>query len=207
MRTSIGDRLVRQTGHDVAWWNERIAAERGIDDEQSLRRWLTENGVTGYQQMLLVMERFGYPDYLLASSEELLDGQYRDRPQLRPILDAVVAVAGTIGPIDVQARKTYTTLLTPRRTFAAVKPTTRTRVDLALRLDGVEPAGRLLEAAPPRGAGSTCGSSWRRSTTSTMRWSRYSAAPTTPTSEPLGAELRHVREASTIFPENTLFFV
>jgi hypothetical protein len=89
------------------------------------------------------MERFGYPDYLLASAEDLLAGQYGDRPQLRAILDAVVAVAQTFGGIDVQARKTYTTLLTPRRTFAAVRPTTKTRVDLALRLDGVEPGGRL----------------------------------------------------------------
>jgi hypothetical protein len=84
MRTSIAQRLVRQTGHDVAWWNERIAAQGGIVDEPALRRWLTENGVTGYRQMLLVMETFGYPDYLLASADELVEGQYRDRPQLRP---------------------------------------------------------------------------------------------------------------------------
>ena len=153
MRRSIAERLVRQSGHDVAWWNARIQAEPGLDDEPSLRRWLTEMGVTGYQQMLLVMERFGYPDYLLASADDLLEGQYRDRPQLRPILDAVVALAGSFGAIDVQARKTYTALLTPRRTFAAVRPTTKTRVDLALRLDGVEPAGRLLDGRNTAGGG------------------------------------------------------
>jgi hypothetical protein len=31
--------------------------------------------------MLLVMERFGYPEYLLASADALLAGQYADRPQ------------------------------------------------------------------------------------------------------------------------------
>jgi hypothetical protein len=153
MRNSIAERLVRQSGHDVAWWNARIQAHAGLDDEPSLRRWLTEMGVTGYQQMLLVMERFGYPDYLLASADDLLEGQYHDRPQLRPILDAVVTVAGAFGAIDVQARKTYTALLTPRRTFAAVRPTTRTRVDLALRLDGVEPGGRLLNGRNTAGGG------------------------------------------------------
>ncbi|HEY1619235.1 MAG TPA: DUF5655 domain-containing protein [Streptosporangiaceae bacterium] len=51
----------------------------------------------------------------------------------------------SFGPVDVQARKTYTCLLTPRRTFAAVRPTTRSRVDLALRLDGAQPGGRLLD--------------------------------------------------------------
>jgi hypothetical protein len=44
MRESIEARLLRQTGH----------------------------GVT--EQMLLVMERFGYPEFLLASADELLHG-------------------------------------------------------------------------------------------------------------------------------------
>ncbi|MGB6454649.1 MAG: hypothetical protein WBH47_09175 [Streptosporangiaceae bacterium] len=74
MRASITTALIRDTGHDLAWWNERMAAQPGIADEGALRTWLGSAGVTGYQQMLLVMERFGYPDYLLASADELLDG-------------------------------------------------------------------------------------------------------------------------------------
>lgn len=152
MRASIAERLVRQTGHDVGWWAGQIAAEQNLDDEAALRGWLAGRGVTGYQQMPLVMERFGYPGYLLASADELLGGQYRDRPQLRPILDVAVAMA-TFGPLDVQARKTYTTLLTPRRSFAAVRPTTRTRVDLVLRLDGTAPGGRLVDGRNAAGGG------------------------------------------------------
>jgi hypothetical protein len=153
MRQTIEERLVRQTDHDVTWWNDRIAAQDGLTDEAALRTWLTSEGVTGYQQMLLVMERFGYPDFLLASADELLDAQYEAKPQLRPILDAVVAAASSFGPVDIQARKTYTSLLTPRRTFAAVKPTTRTRVDLVLRLDDAKPGGRLLDGSTSAGGG------------------------------------------------------
>jgi hypothetical protein len=151
MRTSIQDRLVRQTGHDVAWWNDAIAAGQCASDESSLRRWLTERGVTGYQQMLLVRETFGYPEYLLASAGELIDAQYADRQALRPILDAVVAVASGFGEVEIQARKTYTTLYGPRRAFAAVRPTTKTRVDLGLRMDGIEPGGRLLDGSKTAG--------------------------------------------------------
>ena len=153
MRESITAMLVRDTGHGVEWWNERIAAQPSAADETTLRAWLTDQGVTGYKQMLLVMERFGYPDYLLASADALLAGQYADRPQLRPILDAVVMAAQAFGPVDVQARKTYTSLLTPRRTFAAVRPTTKTRSDLVLRLDGAEPCGRLLDGRNAAGGG------------------------------------------------------
>jgi len=151
MRTSIEDRLVRQTGHDVAWWNDAIAAGQCASDESSLRTWLTERGVTGYQQMLLVNENFGYPAYLLASAGELIDAQYADRQALRPILDAVVAIASSLGAVEIQARKTYTTLYGPRRAFAAVRPTTKTRVDLGLRIDDIEPGGRLLDGSKTAG--------------------------------------------------------
>jgi hypothetical protein len=153
MRTSTADRLERQTGHDVAWWNAEIAQYPEAAEEPALRAWLTDRDVTGYQQMLLVYETFGYPGYLLASADTLLDDQYTDRPQLRPILDAVVAAAQMLGPVGFQARKTYTTLLTPRRTFAAVRPTTKTRVDLGLRIDGVNPGGRLLDGSNTAGGG------------------------------------------------------
>ena len=134
-----------RTGESVDVWNVRIR-DRGLTDEATLRSWLSEQGVTGYPQMLLVMERFGYPDYLVAGAGELIDGQYADRPDLRPILDAILALAPTLGEVAVQARKTYVTLVSPRRTFALVKPATKRRVDLGMHLDGVKPSGRL-EAA------------------------------------------------------------
>jgi len=135
--------LKERTGQDVETWNQRITTE-GFTDEHALRTWLTVQGVTGYAQSLLVMERFGYPDFLLASADELIQGQYADRPQLRPICEAILDAAAGLGEVVIQTRKTYVSLVTPRRTFARVQPTTRQRVDLSLRLEGQEPGGRLL---------------------------------------------------------------
>jgi hypothetical protein len=135
--------LKERTGADVDTWNQRIATE-GFADEQALRLWLTAQGVTGYAQSLLVMERFGYPAFFLASADALIQGQYADRPQLRPIFDAIIDAAAALGEVVVQTRKTYVSLVSPRRTFARVQPTTRQRVDLGLRLEGLAPSGRLL---------------------------------------------------------------
>lgn len=134
--------LERTTGQDVAAWNRRIARQNPRD-ENSLRRWLTEQGVRGYAQSLLVMERFGYPDFVLASADELVAGQYGDRLHLRPVYDAVVEAALALGNVAIQARKTYVSLVTQRRTFARIQPTTRDRVDLGLRIEGQSPVGRL----------------------------------------------------------------
>jgi hypothetical protein len=136
-------RLLKQrTGEDVAAWNRRIARGK-FPDEKSLRAWLTKQGVTSYPQSLLVWETFGYPGHMIATAEKLIDDQYADRPQLRPILDALLSAAAALGEVTIQARKTYISLVTSRRTFARIQPTTRNRVDLALRLEGHKPRGRL----------------------------------------------------------------
>ena len=71
--------LKERTGENVDAWNRRVKG-KCFKDEKSLRAWLTEQGVSGYAQSLLVMERFGYPDFLLASAEQLIGARYADRP-------------------------------------------------------------------------------------------------------------------------------
>jgi hypothetical protein len=151
MRTWIERRLVETTGDDVATWSGRVR-NTGLSSETDVRTWLTDQGITGYPRMILVMERFGYPDFFTATADELVDGQYVGKPALRPVYDAVVTAALGVGEVHVQARKGYVSLVSPRRTFAVVQATTRSRVDLGLRLPDREPGGRLL-AAPSIGNG------------------------------------------------------
>ena len=138
--------LIERTGEGLDAWNAKVRAQDPAD-ETALRGWLSTQGVTGYPAMLLVMERFGYPDYLQSSADELIDGQYRDRPALRPILDAIVALLPEVGEVELQARKTYMAFLTSKRTFGALAPTTRTRSDLGLRLPADQQASGRLEMA------------------------------------------------------------
>lgn len=136
-------RLLKEgTGQDAASWRRRVEME-GFDDEKGLRAWLAKRGVAGYAQDFLVMERFGYPKYMTATADELIEGQYADRPHLRPILEVIIEAADRFSGVAIQARKTYVSLVSPRRTFARVQPTTKERLDLGLRLAGVKPAGRL----------------------------------------------------------------
>ncbi len=149
MREWCARLLESRTGQGVAAWNERIAAgaPQNRAGEPALRRWLSAEGVTGYAQALLVWETFGYPGFVVADAEELIDRQYADRPQLRPVFDAVLAALPALpGPVTVQARGTLVSLVSPRRTFAVLKPTTKSRVDLGLRLDATQPGRRIQPA-------------------------------------------------------------
>lgn len=88
--------LERTTGQSLEAWNEFVRRE-GPATEKELRAWLAERSVTGYSQMLLVFERCGYPDFFTRSADELVRGQYADRPQLREIYDAVLALLPLLG--------------------------------------------------------------------------------------------------------------
>ncbi|ATE53750.1 DUF5655 domain-containing protein [Actinosynnema pretiosum] len=138
--------LRRQTGTGVVEWNRRVLG-CGEGTEVGVRRWLRERGVLGYPQLLLVMERFGRPEPLGGVASGVLAAQYSGRPELRPVLERLVAESGTFGAQHVQVRRTHVALVTPRRTYAVLRPVGRDRVDLGLRLVGQEPVGRLAAVA------------------------------------------------------------
>jgi len=135
--------LLRKTGRDVAFWAGQ-ARSAGIQNDAQLRAWMRdEHGVTGYAQYAVSWELFGYPEFMLRNADELIDGQYASHPQLRPIADAILAWASATDGVEIQMRKGYISLHSPRRKFAQVTRTTNTAVDVTLRLDiqGLDAAG------------------------------------------------------------------
>lgn len=74
--------------------------------------------------------------------DKLIEQQYATRDHLRPVYDEIIKAAMKCGEIVVEARKTYVSLVTCRRTFARIQPS-KNRVDLGLRLEGYKPGGRL----------------------------------------------------------------
>ena len=140
--------LVRRTGTSSADWAQRLRDE-GLTEQRRARDWLTAQGVGGRGQDAVIWAAFGLPEFFTASGDELVAAQYADRPQLRPVADAVfAAVSGWTG-LELQARKTYVALRTQRRMFAQVVPATKSRVDLRLRLDA-RASDRVEVLAPNR---------------------------------------------------------
>lgn len=80
-----------------------------------------------------------------ATADELIAQQYAGRPHLRAVYDAIIGAAMECGEIIVHARKSYVSLIAPRRTFARIK-LVGNQVDLGLRLEQCEPVGRIEPA-------------------------------------------------------------
>ncbi|WP_395399746.1 DUF5655 domain-containing protein [Arthrobacter sp. UC242_113] len=140
--------LLRKSGHDVHWWAER-GHSAGVKSDAELRAWMrTEHGITGYAQYAVSWEMFGYPEFMLRDADELLDGQYRDHPNLRPIANTLLAWAAAHPGVEIQMRKGYISLHTSRRKFAQVTRANRTAVDVTLRLEAQ--IGERLKAVKVR---------------------------------------------------------
>ncbi|MFF1251926.1 DUF5655 domain-containing protein [Pseudarthrobacter sp. NPDC058329] len=140
--------LVRKTGEDTAYWVGKALAA-GIKTDGELRAWMRDTfGVTGYAQYAVSWEMFGYPDFMLRDADELINGQYASHPHLRPIADAILAWASATEGVEIQMRKGYVSLHSPRRKFAQVTRTTNTAVDVTLRLDA--PAEGRIETVKTR---------------------------------------------------------
>jgi hypothetical protein len=128
-------RRLRQASTTVTLSAAQLAIARGY-------------GFTSWPRLTAEVEhrRAALAGLLTAEADELIAGQYSDRTRLRRVLDAVLAALPALGPVTVQARGTIVSIVGPRRTFAVVKATTKSRVDLGLRLDHTQPGGRLLPA-------------------------------------------------------------
>src|SRR4030095_12365131 len=90
--------------------------------------YLKDFACSCFRDGALMTNQFGYPDFMLVTAAELLEQQYADRAQLRPIYDAIISAAERCGEVVIQVRKTHVSLVAPRRTFARVQPA-KTRVD------------------------------------------------------------------------------
>jgi hypothetical protein len=137
------EKLHATTGRSLAEWTPVIGASGLAKHGQIVAMLQADHGLTyGYANLIaLVFLRGGTID---RDADAMLDAQYGGRKAtLRPILERVLDAVRTFGPdVDISIKKASVSL---RRTkqFALVEPTTSTRVDLGINLQGVAPSGRL----------------------------------------------------------------
>jgi len=141
---AIASNLPKKTGKSLEDWISLMEAA-GPTGTKARMEWLkVEHGLGRDTAMSIVeiAEGRGNPD-----PESLVEAMYAGpKAGLRPAYEALLEFALSLGS-DVTATpcSTYVPLLR-KNTFAVIKPTTRTRIDLALALPGVAPSERLKVA-------------------------------------------------------------
>lgn len=137
--------LKEKTGKTLEQWLE-VARTSGQEKHGMIVKFLKdEHGLThGYANLVAQAARGG-----LDSTDEgaLVDAQYAGpKAGLRPLYEALVAVATKLGKdVVVSPKKTYVSLRRKKQ-FAFLKAATKSRIDVGLNLKGEPLSARLQDS-------------------------------------------------------------
>ena len=134
------------TGRTLPEWI-RLAKKARVEDAKGARAWAKTHGLSIVYAAALVDDLFPAEE----ADDTMIDAQYSGpKAPLRPIYEAVIGAARKLGSdVAVMPRKSQVTL-SRATTFAIVRAGAKDRVDVALKLHGEKPNGRLV--ADPKAA-------------------------------------------------------
>lgn len=145
MAAAMIENLREKTGKSLAQWllvAKSLGAQKHGEVVKALK---ADHGLThGYAN--LIAHKFLKSDAGSQSDAgtDLVSAQYAGaKAELKPIYDALTKMIGMLGDdIELAPKKSYVSVRRSKQ-FALIQPSTRTRVDLGIKLTEVDPTDRL----------------------------------------------------------------
>jgi len=131
--------IPEKTGKSLDAW-KKLITKSGHEKHGQIVKWLkSEHGVThGFANLISAKFRE------TGEEVDLIAAQYSGaKAGLKPLHDAIVKFAKTLGKDVELAPKKTSHSLRRKKQFALITPATKTRIDLGLALKGDDPNGRL----------------------------------------------------------------
>ncbi len=145
--------------------------EKGLFEKtgKSLDHWIEVVKKSGHEKHKAIMDYLksehefthGFANFVALSvnksaaihtdDNELINNQYKGKESLIPIYEALDKFLKSLGDDIAITPKKDSVSYIRKNQFALVKPATKTRIDLGLKIKGQEPAG-ILENSGPFGA-------------------------------------------------------
>ncbi len=139
--------LYEKTGHTLDHWIKVVKAT-GLEKHKAIMDHLkSEHGFThGFANFVALKSREA--DAGSIDDHTLLDNQYKDKELLKPIYERLLAEIQKFGSdITITPKKDSVSLIRKRQ-FALIKPATKTRIDLGLKIKDKPNEGRLEASGP-----------------------------------------------------------
>lgn len=139
--------LKEKTGKPLSHWIKIVKASK-IEKHKSIIDFLkTEHGFTyGYGNFVAMKARAA--DAGSFAHEDLLEMQYQGKENLKPIYDKLKnEIIKLGGDISISPKKAAVSFIRKKQ-FALIKPATKTRIDLGLKIKDKEIGGRLENSGP-----------------------------------------------------------
>ncbi|NKC01208.1 MAG: DUF4287 domain-containing protein [Pseudomonadales bacterium] len=139
-KQSMVNNLLEKTGKDLPAWLQ-VVTTTNVEKHGEIVKFLkSEHSVTHGFANLIAHE------FLSAATGEtdLMDAQYAgDKAKLLPVYQLIVQTAESFGKDVIVSPKKANVSLRRSTQFALIQPSTKTRVDLGIKLRDFPPEGRL----------------------------------------------------------------
>ena len=139
--------LEEKTGKSLAQWIE-IVKKSKLEKHGEIMKFLKgDHGMThGFANFVTLKAREA--DAGSHDADDLVASQYAKKADLKPIYDKLIEAIEPMGS-DIEFVPKKANVSCKRKTqFALIQPSTKTRMDLGLKLKGVDPGGRLEDSGP-----------------------------------------------------------
>ncbi len=136
--------LPEKTGKALNEWFSVLSEHTFDKHSQGVALLKSQYGVThGFANTIVTL--YKQQD---APQVDLVETQYRGKTVLLPVYDALIQIVSQFGSdVTITPKKTSVSVIRKYQ-FALIKPATKSRVDLGLKLKGVEVQGRLEDSGP-----------------------------------------------------------
>lgn len=139
--------LLAKTGKPLEHWI-KVVKESKLEKHTAILNFLkSEHGFThGFANFVSLKARKS--DAGSHNADDLVTAQYKGKEILKPIYDKLLEEIGKLGDdITITPKKAAVSLIRKKQ-FALIKPATKTRTDLGLKIKGKDTTERLENSGP-----------------------------------------------------------
>ena len=143
LKTMI-DNMPEKTGKSLKEWKTVLKSKSFTKHSEAVNFLKKEHGVThGFANTIVTLSKEDNNN-----PTDLVDQQYKGKENLKPIYEAILKVVKSFGDdVTITPKKTTVSLI--RKTqFALIKPATKTRIDLGLKIKDKPMTNRLGSSGP-----------------------------------------------------------
>jgi len=138
------DNMPEKTGKSLEEWKQLLKTKHFEKHAQAVNFLKSEHNVThGFANTIVALSKDKKQ-----SSEELVEKQYQGKETLKPIYNKLIGVVKKFGTdVKITPKKTEVSL-DRKRKFGVIRPSTKSRIDLGLKLKGKPTTDRLESSGP-----------------------------------------------------------
>jgi len=138
------DNMPEKTGKSLEEWSAILKEKNFAKHGEAMRFLKGEHGVThGFANTIIHLSKEDQ-----TSSDDLVKNQYTGKETLIPIYEKLLALVTSFGEDVTITPKKSTVSVIRKKQFALIKPATKTRIDLGLKLKDKAETSRLGNSGP-----------------------------------------------------------